>query len=246
MEGLAGFDEPEIARLLLDRYASLHATDRPSAIAALASRKEWADLLLDHIASQRVSTTDLGAFHARQIAAFRDEALSAKLHKAWGRPDASDKHGQIAELQKVLTPEILAQANLSKGRQHVATLCLSCHKLYGEGGEIGPDLTGSGRANLEYLLENILDPSAVVSEDHRVSSLTLNDGRVVAGSIAAQNEKTITLRQPTGMVTVERASVEKLETFPLSLMPEGLLSTLQPEHIRDLIAYLMHPSQVDP
>jgi putative heme-binding domain-containing protein len=116
--------------------------------------------------------------------------------------------------------------------------------MYGEGGRGGPDLTGSGRANLDYLLENIADPSGVVSADYRMSILTLKDGRILSGVIARQDARTLTLRLLTEETTIEKSEIVKHEASPLSMMPEGLLLAFPPEQIRDLIAYLMHPSQV--
>ncbi len=123
-------------------------------------------------------------------------------------------------------------------------ICGACHQMYGEGGKIGPDLTGSGRANLDYLLENIADPSGVVSADYRMSIVTLKDGRILSGVIAGGTDKTLSLRTMAEMLTLEKSEIAKTETSPVSMMPEGLLLAFQPDQIRDLIAYLMHPVQV--
>jgi putative heme-binding domain-containing protein len=123
-------------------------------------------------------------------------------------------------------------------------ICGACHSMYGQGGKIGPDLTGSGRANLDYLLENIADPSGVVSADFRMSLLTHKDGRVLSGVVTESNARTLTLRTMTETLTLDRADIVKQETSPLSMMPEGLLLAFQPDQVRDLIAYLMHPVQV--
>ncbi len=123
-------------------------------------------------------------------------------------------------------------------------ICGACHAMYGQGGKIGPDLTGSGRANLDYLLENIADPSGVVSADFRMSLLTHKDGRGLSGVVTESNARTLTLRTMTETLTLDRSDIVKQETSPLSMMPEGLLLAFQPEQVRDLIAYLMHPVQV--
>jgi putative heme-binding domain-containing protein len=122
--------------------------------------------------------------------------------------------------------------------------CGACHVMYGQGGKIGPDLTGSGRSNLDYLLENIADPSGVVSADYRMSSLALKDGRSLSGIIAESSERTVTLRTLTETLTLERSEIVKQDTSQLSMMPEGLLLALQSDSVRDLIGYLMHPVQV--
>ena len=109
---------------------------------------------------------------------------------------------------------------------------------------MGPDLTGSGRGNLDYLLENILDPSGVVAPEYRMVVLTLKDGRVLTGMVSAQNAATLTLRGLNDAQVVERSAVAKQEVLPVSMMPEGLLQAMDEEQVRDLMGYLMHPTQV--
>ena len=124
----------------------------------------------------------------------------------------------------------------SQGRVLFNTLCSACHTLYGQGGVVGPDLTGAGRDNLDYLLENIADPSAVVTADFRIAVVKLKDGRTLNGFIAARTTRTLTIKSMTESQTVERADIAS--------MPDGLLETLTSDQRRDLIAYLMHPTQV--
>ncbi|MFA6547037.1 MAG: c-type cytochrome [Limisphaerales bacterium] len=143
-----------------------------------------------------------------------------------------------------LTPEVFAKADKSAGRALFTLVCASCHRLYGQGGEVGPDLTGSGRDNLDYLLDNIADPSAVVSADFRMTVANLKDGRTLNALVTARTERTITLKTMTETLTVQRSDVESLQESALSLMPEGVLEALTPEQQRDLLAYLMHKSQV--
>jgi len=115
--------------------------------------------------------------------------------------------------------------------------------MYGEGGKIGPDLTGAGRDNLDYLLENIADPSAVVSADFRMTILHLKDGRVLNGMVRNKTERTLAVQTMTEQLTLERSDITRMEELPVSLMPEGLLEALSPTQRRNLIAYLIQKSQ---
>ena len=94
------------------------------------------------------------------------------------------------------------------------------------------------------MLENIVDPSAVVTADFRMSIVDLKDGRVLNSLIAAKTERTLTLKTMTETLTIERSEIAECRESTLSLMPEGLLEALPAEQARDLIAYLMHRSQV--
>ena len=244
--GLATIDDPAIGAVLVKAYPKFHPTERGQLIAALVSRPAYVRALLEAVAADRIPRADISAFHARQIRSFNDPALTKQLSAVWGemRESGADKKELIAKWKKVLNPEALAKADLSAGRATFATICATCHTLYGEGGKLGPDLTGSGRDNLDYLMENIVDPSAVVSADFRMTVLHLKDGRLLNGMIAAKTERTLTLQTMTEKTTVERGEIAKMEELPMSLMPEGLPDALGETQMRNLIAYLMRKTQV--
>ena len=240
--GLALFEDPEIGKLLAKNYRKFGT----SIIDTLVSRPTFARAMLIEMAAGKIPRADLSAFQARQIRSFDDQALTQQLTDVWGelRESAADKKQLIEKVKALLTPATLAEANLGRGRMIFSAACGACHVMYGQGGKIGPDLTGSGRSNLDYLLENIADPSGVVSADYRMSSLALKDGRSLSGIIAESSERTVTLRTLTETLTLERSEIVKQDTSQLSMMPEGLLLALQSDSVRDLIGYLMHPVQV--
>lgn len=246
VRGLALFDEEKLGREIAKRWGKYAPEERAGVLETLISRPAWAAALLAEMAAGKVPKAQLTAVHARQIRAFDDKPLTAKLEEVWGvaKESGADKRAQIEALKKALGAEVLAGADLGKGRQVYQLVCMSCHVLYGEGGKVGPDLTGAGRASLDYLLENIVDPGAVVGADYQMSVATLKDGRVLAGMVSGRTDRTVTLRMIQEETTVEKAELVKLETLPVSMMPEGLLTALSAEQRRDLLAYLMHPSQV--
>jgi putative heme-binding domain-containing protein len=247
IRGLAQEDDPALGTKIVGAYRSFTLGDRPQVITALVSRPAWARALLDAIAAGKIPRTDIAAFHARQILNLHDPALTARLKEVWGdlRESPAGIKELIAKLRNVLTPDALAHANPHAGRAVFASICATCHTLYGEGGKIGPDLTGANRDNLDYLLENIADPSAVVAPDFRMSLITLKDGRVLAGMVTTKAEKTLTLRTMTDVQTVERGDITKIEESPLSMMPEGILAAFTPEQTINLFSYLMTHQQVD-
>ncbi len=245
VRGLALFEDPQVAEGLVKAYRRFQPAGRRVVLDTLVSRPGFAKVLLEHVGETQVPRGDITAFHARQIRSFQDAQLSARLTEVWGewREASQDRARLIAQWRAKLAPEVLAKADLGRGRA-LFQGCSSCHKLYGEGGEVGPDLTGSGRGNLDYLLENILDPSGVVAPEYRMVVLTLKDGRVLTGMVSAQNAATLTLRGLNDAQVVERSAVAKQEVLPVSMMPEGLLQAMDEEQVRDLMGYLMHPTQV--
>jgi putative heme-binding domain-containing protein len=215
-------------------------------VATLVSRPAFARALLDQIAAGRIPRSDLSPFHARQILSLGDPALSKRLSEVWGELHATpaERRRRIDDLKKTLNGAALAEGNPSQGRVVYQRVCGSCHKLYGEGGEVGPDLTGSGRGNLDYLLENLVDPSAAVSADFRMVAVAMSDGRILNGLIKRQSARTLTLQTQIEAITLDRSEIEEIRPSSSSLMPDGLLDTLSPTEVRDLLAYLTYPAQV--
>ncbi|RYD77882.1 MAG: c-type cytochrome, partial [Verrucomicrobiaceae bacterium] len=246
VRGLAQFDDPKIGEALVNSYRKFRESQRPQVLSTLVTRKPFAHALLSAVADGKIPRAEVSAYHIRQIHSFNDPELTARATLAWGelRDSPAAKLASIGKLKRRMTADVLGYADKSAGRITFATLCAACHKMYGEGGSIGPDLTGSGRDNLDYLLENIIDPSAVVNADFRMTVVKMKDGRVLNGIVTAQTDRTLTIRSLTETLTVERREIESMETSTLSQMPEGLLEALSEEQVRDLLAYLLHPSQV--
>jgi len=244
--GLLQIGDPDGPSLAVSRYQSVVPTERARVIGAMATRPAAAAVLLQAIADGRIPRTELTPFHARQIASFNNVELTKRLGDVWGLVRTSDaaKRASIDRFRLELSADRLKSADLVHGRQLFDQACLACHRLYGQGGNVGPDLTGSGRAQLDYLLENLVDPSAVVPADYRISIVTLKDGRVLNGVLRDKTGRTVTIHSQTELTTVERTEIESIEESTLSIMPEGLLELLKPADRRDLIGYLMHPEQV--
>jgi putative membrane-bound dehydrogenase-like protein len=244
--GLATFDDPAIGATLVVAYQQFDATDRPQLIATLVSRPTFAAALLDSVSAKQIPRADITAFDARQIRSFNDAKINKRLAEVWGelRDSPAEKRQLIAKWKAQLTAEVLAKADKTNGRVLFNKTCATCHTLFGEGAKVGPDLTGGGRQNLDFLLGKVLDPSASVSADFRMMIVSLKDGRVFNGIITAQTERALTLKTATDSVSVERGDVESMRESPLSLMPDGMLEALTQEQVRDLVAYLRLPSQV--
>jgi putative heme-binding domain-containing protein len=246
VRGLAAVDLKGHARLLLASYPSLNGPAKDAVVAALTTRADTAALLLDAVEAKKIPKGEVDAHLLRQMQLLGDDALVHRIMKLWPKQQliAEDKLQRINSYRQRLAPAAIAAADLANGRAVYTKTCAQCHKLFGEGSDIGPELTGSQRTNLAYLLENMIDPSAIVADQYRMSVVTLNDGRVLSGIIGQQNQRTVSLQTPTERVVLERTAIDTIEPSPLSLMPDGQLETLSDNEVRDLIAYLMSSGQV--
>ena len=246
LRGLTQFADPEVGKLIASNYRSFHPSERAAVVEALSSRPEFVGELLAQVTAGAIPATEISAVQARQIRSFHRDDLTQKLREVWGelRDSPKDKAELIAKLTADLTPGRIQAANPQQGRATFARLCASCHRLYGVGGEIGPDLTGAGRKDLHYLLSNIVDPSAVVTKDFQMTVLALIDGRVISGIVVTETPATVTIQTDKARIVVPKDDIDKRTPSNLSLMPDGLLQSLSAEEIRNLIAYLMSDSQV--
>jgi putative heme-binding domain-containing protein len=248
LRALAGYADEGAPGVIFNHYKSLSDADKRDAILTLSSRPAWALALLDAIKQGAVPKQDLTAFNVRQIANLNDRHVGEALKSVWGpiRGTSQDKLALLDQYKKKFTHDVLAKANLPHGRAIFASTCGVCHTLFDAGGQVGPNLTGSQRANLDYVLGKVLDPSAVVSPNYRMTVIKTKDGRVINGIVYQETDAAVTLKAPNETIVVQKADIEKRKLSDLSMMPEGLLSAMTDPDARDLLAYLASPSQVAP
>lgn len=238
---LSAYDDPDIPKALLRPWPQRSEEQQAATVSTLVSRATYAHALLDAVKAGSVPKGVINPYQARAIRSLNDEALTAKLTEVWGelRDTPEAKKTEMAQWTALLTPERLNQGDAAQGKAVFAAACAACHKLYGEGGQLGPDLTGSDRHKLSYLLENIIDPSAIVPADYRMTVFQLKDGRTVTGVIPEQTERVLTIQTPAERHAVEKNQVVSQQQLPVSLMPEGLLNALGEEQVANLFRYLM-------
>lgn len=246
LRALAAYADADTPAVILKHYARFGDADRRDAVLTLSSRPAWALALLDAVRAGQVPRQDLTAFNVRQIANLNDKQVDAALQSVWGtaRGTSHDKLALLDYYKKKFTPDVLARADLSHGRAVFSNTCGVCHTLFDSGGQVGPNLTGSQRANLDYVLGKVLDPSAVVSPNYRMTVIKTKDGRVINGIVYQETDSAVTLKAPNETVLVQKDEIEKRKLSDVSMMPEGLLSAMSDTDARDLLAYLGSPTQV--
>ena len=248
LQALSQLADPETPTAIFKIYPELTQAEKRSAIATLVSRPQYVNALLDEIESGRISSSELHAFDVRQIRQFDDRGLNRRLADVWGsfKEASDDNKKKIADYREMLAPDVVANGSLSNGRRLFDQHCAACHIMFGEGGKVGPDITGSNRANLDYILENILAPNSVLAKEYRMTVVSTVDGRIVSGLILRETDSAITLRTIDKEVVVPKSEIDDRRLSDLSVMPEGLLDPLKRQEVVDLIAYLGSSNQVTP
>ena len=254
LSGAAGGGDgaPErFVRAVIERYPTFSGQEKAAAVLALAARKDAAGALLDAVDAGRIPRSEVSSFVARQIAGLKDAALQERLERVWGKVRTGDSDAMAkaaaeehAKYKALMTPGFLKGANLSNGRQLFKNSCGQCHQLFGEGGHIGPDLTGSNRADLDYILENVTNPNALIGKDYELHIFTLKDGRLVSGMVREQTDAIVTVQSVGAEERVRRSEIVREEKPGISMMPAGLFAALTREQMRDLVGYLASARQV--
>ncbi len=246
LKALAVFDHPGIPPALLAGLAGLAGQVRRDAISTLTARTEWALALLDAMQFGSVPHSDLGAFELRKLRALDDPRVRTRLNEVWGvvRENTASASEQIARLHRLLSDERLEAADRSAGRVVFEQTCMKCHTLYGQGQAIGPDLTGAGRSDVDYLLQNMVDPNAIIPREYQMSVIATVDGRMLNGIVQAEDDESLSLQTENDLLVLALDEIEARKEDLNSMMPEGQLDTLTDEQIANLVAYLRHDSQV--
>lgn len=240
-KALASYDDERIPQELLKRWSSLRHGSKEAAVDTLCSRPAYGRELTQALETGQVESSDLTAAQVRQLLSFNVPEITSILEARWGVINESSeaRAAAIEKWRQALTPEVLAQADHTSGAALFKKSCGTCHRLYGEGGQIGPDLTGSNRSNPDYLLGNIIDPSAVVPKQFTVSVIALTSGRVITGVVVSETDQTVTVQTEKELLPIALEQIEERTLTTKSLMPDGLLDSLTPDQVRDLFAFVM-------
>ena len=244
LRAMAVFDDARIPPSLLSAYSGLSREEKSAALNTLTSRVESVRLLLAAMEASQIPKQDMTAPVARVIQGFKNQNFDAWLEKNWGslKTSSAEKQKEVDHYKKFLSADAILRADVNHGRELFLARCAVCHHMFGKGGEIGPELPGSF-ADMDYLLQNILDPNAVIGKDYQQVFITTNSGELKAGTITAENPGSITLKTLAGSSTIPRGEIKSLEVSPNSMMPEGMLAGLEEPEIRDLFLYLRQASE---
>ncbi|OYP36593.1 PVC-type heme-binding CxxCH protein [Rhodopirellula sp. MGV] len=238
---LARFDDSRIADKVLHHYKGWHPSIQNAALELLSSRPQSAERVLDQIAAGEMEKAQLTAYFATKMANLGNDELNTRLAKEWGRLGASS-----AELQDEIRKTINAYNAAPKwafseqqGAAHFKKLCAACHQPEQENARLAPKLEGTRTKGVEYAIENVIDPNAVIGQDFQARVILTSDGQVVTGLIQDETESAITVKTANSVVTINQDEIEEIKVSENSFMPSGLLNTLDDRERIELFKYVL-------
>ena len=249
---LMQYDEAAIGKEVCNRWHSTLPNEfdlRSIALRLLASRVVWSKSLVAEVAGSRIKPTEVPLDIVQQMRLHQDAELDQSLDRYWGKTRATseEKKQQIDRLTRLvkLGGSQSAAGDAKLGKAIFVKNCGTCHTLFGEGGQTGPNLTGYDREKLDFLAVAVVDPSAAIREEFTQFGIAMKDGRVLTGLVDKETPTTVSIRGANNQATLlNRDEIDEKQALRNSIMPDGLLDKLNDAEIRDLFAYVMSKTPV--
>jgi putative heme-binding domain-containing protein len=239
LAALGRLDDPQVAKLVLESYPRMEPELKPRAIELLTQRSTWSIALLNAIRPGAIAADAVNLNQVRRLSRSKDDEVRRLVRERWGlvRDERNPQREQvIRDVREVLrkTP-----GDPGAGKLVFARVCAQCHKIYGEGQDVGPEITLNGRGSYEQLLSNVFDPSLVIGSAYQGTTVATTDGRILSGLLIERSAARAVLRMQGGETkTIPGDQIDEVKLSPLSLMPEDLEKQLAPQELADLFAFL--------
>ena len=229
---------PEGPVAILDRLPTMTPLVREAAVRTLLANREWSALLVDRLEKGKVLLGDVPLAERSKLTEHPDRKIrdrAKKIIAAGGGIPNADRQKVIDEI----LPVVKAGGNAARGKAVFKEQCGKCHVHSGEGGRVGPELTGMSVHPAHELLVHILDPNRSVEGNYRAYTVVTDEGRVVTGLLAAESRTAIEIVDAEGKrVAIQREEIDEFQPSPNSLMPVGFEKQIQPAQFADLLAFL--------
>ncbi len=239
LTALQQYNDPKIGAAVVGLYGRFSDEARSVAQTLLASRKAWALALLEAVDEGKIDKAAVSPDVVRQLTAHRDERIARLVTRHWGKVEGAttaEMKAQVERLEAVLRG---GTGSPYAGKKLFNNTCAKCHRLFGQGGQVGPDLTTYQRSDISTMLLHVVNPSAEIREGFETLVVSTVDGRLLTGTLVEKDNRVLVLRGADGQnITVRQDKIEEMAQVKKSLMPEGLLATLTDQQVRDLFAYL--------
>ena len=239
INALQNFKDPAIAAWALEHYLDMKSETRAVVHELLSSREPWAKELLRAVSDGQIDQLDVSINALRRCLSFPSDEIKQLVDELWGEVGGATTEAMKSEVTRLSALLNNQVGDVYRGQKLFRANCGKCHKLFIDGGEIGPDLTTYQRDDITNMVLNVVNPNAEIREGFENYFVLTDQGRVITGLMVEKDNKVIVLRTAEGQtVTIDRQSIEESRVLGHSLMPEGLLKALTDQEITDLFAYL--------
>ncbi|MGI8965738.1 MAG: PVC-type heme-binding CxxCH protein, partial [Limisphaerales bacterium] len=231
-----------VAAEIVKNWKRFSPVVRQTAAEVLVSRSQWTGAFLSAVEEKTIPTSEISPSLVRTIANYKNAGFNSQIERLLGKyhESSADKLKLIRSKRKVV---LNGEPNIEHGHDLAKKTCFVCHKLYGEGAEVGPDLTGVGRSTLDALLANVIDPNQIVGKGYENVMIETKDGRSVSGRIVENSDTQVKLLAAGPAENlVAKSNIESMRVSELSVMPEGL-EQMPDEDFRDLVWFILSPPQ---
>jgi putative membrane-bound dehydrogenase-like protein len=242
VRALAEVGGDESGKQLLSHWAGMTPSVRAAAAQMLTTRWQWNWALFNAIARGEVQRGDVPPAAVRALVTAKGSNERDRAVQIFGRYRAStaDRLQLIAAKRKVVAE---GPVDLAAGHEVAKKTCLVCHKLHGEGAEIGPDLTGVGRSSLDALLHNVINPNEIIGAGYENVEVETGDEQTFSGRLVENTANRVKLLMAgPSEVVLDKARVKAVRVTENSAMPEGL-EQMPDADFRNLIWYILAPPQ---
>lgn len=222
--------------ILCDAVVSLTGAVRDRAFDILVERKIWSLQMIERIENGDVAPAALGPHKIHKLRSNPDAAVAARAVSAFEKIMGPENR-KVDETVARILPEVDRPGDAANGKLVFTKNCAVCHTAFGEGGKVGPEISGIGTHGARTLLPTILDPNREVEPAYSEWIAWRRDGRSVAGVLVRESERSVMLRSSAGEFDIPRDELSDLKNTGRSPMPGGF-EALGAANLRDLITYL--------
>ncbi|MEI6232986.1 MAG: PVC-type heme-binding CxxCH protein [Planctomycetota bacterium] len=243
IDALGALNAEKAAPVLLRDFKTLPPELKAPCVNTLVNDPMAAIALLDALEAKKIGASDINSNNASSIVQLNVPALTERVTKLWGKVKTSSERDPervkiVNEMRKVVLAHKPGDA--AKGWKVFEKNCQQCHAIYGKGNDVGPNLTGAGRENLDAILNSVLDPNLVIGDVYFQHRVKTNEGLRFEGLLAEETEKTISFKVAGGEIKkFVKADIAKHDVTKLSLMPEGLEKAMTVDEFCDLVAFML-------
>jgi putative membrane-bound dehydrogenase-like protein len=237
--------DDSVATGILELYPALDDALKTKTRDVLFTRPSWGRAFVDAVDAGRIAAADVPLDQVRTLANHDDAGLRERIEKIWGTVRSGTPEEKLADVRRLNNELNAGPGDPVKGKVVFDLNCAKCHQLFGEGAKVAPELTQANRMDREYMLVSLVDPNLTIRKEYLQYIVETNDGGVFNGLIAERTPGSITLLNANNVrTTIAMSDVADVREAQTSLMPEGLVTPLSGDDLRNLFAYLQSQGPV--